>query len=87
MHGDIKKNLGLGSPYFSYIEMRRKDHFICVLYECQCQREKKLFHHPDYNQTDLVVRLCYSCHVREHIRLGSYKSGPLGNYRRKAITP
>ena len=41
-----------------------------TLYECPCETEKKINHHFDYDRPYEVIKLCRSCHKKEHIRLG-----------------
>ena len=42
---------------------------LVVLYECPCDVEKKHNHHPDYSKPFEVHKLCYRCHLAEHMRL------------------
>jgi hypothetical protein len=45
-----------------------KQHVI-VVYECACETPKKVNHHYDYERPYEVVKLCNSCHRKEHARL------------------
>ena len=42
-----------------------------ILYECPCKTSKKVNHHFNYDRPLEVMRLCISCHRREHIRLNA----------------
>ena len=46
-----------------------KKNGINVLYECSCLTEKKEYHHFDYSKQKDVIKLCRSCHKKEHNRL------------------
>lgn len=47
---------------------------LVILYECPCDAEKKHNHHHDYERPLEVIRLCHSCHIKEHKRLRSLTS-------------
>lgn len=40
-----------------------------IIYECPCVSNKKVLHHFDYSKPYDVIKLCVSCHWREHHRL------------------
>lgn len=42
---------------------------VVVVYECACETPTKVNHHYDYARPYEVVRLCNSCHRKEHARL------------------
>jgi hypothetical protein len=42
---------------------------LIILYECACDVEKKLRHHPDYSKPAEVMLLCRKCHAQEHKRI------------------
>lgn len=42
---------------------------LTIIYECPCKTTKKDNHHYNYNRPLEVVRLCRSCHTKEHYRL------------------
>lgn len=42
-----------------------------IIYECPCKTTKKVNHHFCYDRPLEVMRLCISCHRREHIRLNA----------------
>ena len=60
------------AAYKAYLIMRHKKNRdkICILYECSCECDQKHFHHPNYKQPLLVVKLCPTCHYKEHSRTG-----------------
>ena len=47
-----------------------------ILYECPCDIDKKVHHHFDYNRPREVIKLCRSCHMKEHKRLRGYWRKP-----------
>lgn len=47
-----------------------------IIYECLCEKGHKENHHPFKNSTTIIMRLCKSCHVKEHKRLNSFLGIP-----------
>ena len=50
---------------------RKEKPEIIIFYECPCNENKKISHHPNYDKPFWVVKLCNLCHKREHIRIGT----------------
>ena len=48
---------------------KKYPHLVQVLYECACDNLRKHNHHFDYSRPFEVIRLCNSCHRKEHARL------------------
>ena len=60
--------------YKAHLEVLKNKDKVCILYECACvTNTTKHLHHPDYSQPFLVVKLCPSCHFKEHVRLSDKK--------------
>jgi len=55
--------------YASYPRKKNLNSNIDIIYECPCDHPQKHNHHFDYDQPNLVIRLCPICHVKEHTRL------------------
>ncbi len=53
----------------AYSKMRQGK--INIIYECPCKKEKKHNHHFNYDRPLEVMRLCVSCHKKEHSRLNA----------------
>lgn len=51
---------------YAYSMNKRYPEKIKVIYECGCGTNRKINHHPNYQQPFLVERLCFSCHGRAH---------------------
>lgn len=51
-----------------------------VIYECCCKVPHKVNHHYDYSRPREVIRLCYKCHKREHVRTGLKRPFPMKHY-------
>ena len=47
---------------------------VVVVYECACDTPNKINHHYDYARPLEVVRLCKSCHRKEHSRLAKLRA-------------
>lgn len=58
---------------------------LTVIYECPCKTTKKDNHHYNYNRPLEVVRLCRSCHVKEHHRLQLSAASPLNIATNQAV--
>jgi hypothetical protein len=56
-----------------------KDNLIEVIFECTCAKDKKIRHHPDYDQPNKVMRLCQKCHSQEHSRINQQEKQLLTN--------
>ena len=50
---------------------------VSVIYECPCKKDKKELHHFDYFNPYQVLKLCRSCHAKEHGRLKRIVEGRL----------
>jgi len=65
--------------------MKKHPEKIRILKKCNCDKKKKVKHHPDHHFPYDVYLLCYSCHFKEHNPYGHrwgveiYKSIEPGN--------
>jgi hypothetical protein len=44
-----------------------------IIYECSCNNKIKIYHHFNYDRPLEVIRMCKSCHRKEHGRLDRIK--------------
>jgi len=56
--------------YTALMSRKNKD-LLTILYECPCDHPKKQNHHPRYEAPLEILKLCPSCHAKEHKRLRS----------------
>ena len=48
---------------------QRHPNKIKVIRKCDCVVNRRVKHHPDYNNPFEVEDLCYPCHMKEHIKM------------------